>query len=327
MVSKQQQVDRDTSVNRRHFLAQSAGVAVVASSSSYFASNAAARKPAKKADDAEIASKELYASLSDSQKKVIALPWSDPRRTKIHPNWSITEMEIGPFLNKAQGELVRRIVKGITSEDGHGRLLQQMDDDGGGLDAYSIALFGNPDSGPFEFELTGRHLTLRADGNSTAGAAFGGPLVYGHSVKGNSPKNLFSYQTKKANEVFKALDGKQQKKALLAKAPGEGAVKLRKNLKALPGIKVGSLSSDQQELVSNTLQTIIAPYRKEDVAEAMEVVKAGGGLGELRIAFYQSGDIDNDKEWDVWRLEGPTVVCHFRGAPHVHAYINIARRS
>ena len=59
----------------------------------------------------------------------------------------------------------------------------------------------------------------------------------------------------------------------------------------------------------------------------MEVIKAGGGMEKLQIAFYQSGDLDSDKVWDIWRLEGPTVVCHFRGAPHVHAYINISRRS
>ncbi len=59
----------------------------------------------------------------------------------------------------------------------------------------------------------------------------------------------------------------------------------------------------------------------------MEVIKAGGGMEKMQIAFYQAGDIDKDKVWDVWRLEGPTAVCHFRGAPHVHAYINIARRS
>jgi hypothetical protein len=27
--------------------------------------------------------------------------------------------------------------------------------------------------------------------------------------------------------------------------------------------------------------------------------------------------------WDMWRIEGPSFVWHFRGAPHVHAYINI----
>ena len=55
-----------------------------------------------------------------------------------------------------------------------------MEEDDGGLDYYSVAVFGNPEEGKFEFELTGRHLTIRADGNSVDKAAFGGPIVYGH---------------------------------------------------------------------------------------------------------------------------------------------------
>lgn len=33
----------------------------------------------------------------------------------------------------------------------------------------------------FEFVLTGRHCTRRCDGDSVEGAAFGGPLFYGHA--------------------------------------------------------------------------------------------------------------------------------------------------
>ena len=327
MADKKQTTGSLDCVNRRDFIARTAGAAAVASTAGYLGPLATAGAAPTNASAAEVAAKELHASLSAEQKKVVALPWTDPRRTKINANWTITDAEIDSFFSKAQVELIQRVFKGVTSDDGYGRFQKQMEHDSGGLGAYAIALFGDPNEGPFEFELTGRHLTLRADGNTTPGAAFGGPIVYGHSAKGNSDKNLFSYQTKQANEVFKALEGKQRAKALLAKPPGESAVKLRKNEKAWPGVAVGSLSTDQQELVGQTLQAILKPYRKEDVAEAMEVVKAGGGLGQLRIAFYQSGDLDSDKVWDVWRVEGPTLVCHFRGAPHVHAYINIARRS
>jgi len=27
--------------------------------------------------------------------------------------------------------------------------------------------------------------------------------------------------------------------------------------------------------------------------------------------------------WDVWQLESPTMVWYFRGAPHVHVWVNI----
>ena len=33
----------------------------------------------------------------------------------------------------------------------------------------------------------------------------------------------------------------------------------------------------------------------------------------------------DDGVWDVWQLESPTMVWHFRGAPHVHVWVNIQR--
>ena len=97
-----------------------------------------------------------------------------------------------------------------------------MEDDAGGFDQYHVAVFGTPGSGQFEWEMTGRHVTLRADGDSVDNVAFGGPMIYGHGEgdsKKGLPGNVFYYQTKKANEVFTALDGKQRKAALLPKAP------------------------------------------------------------------------------------------------------------
>ena len=89
-----------------------------------------------------------------------------------------------------------------------------------------MAVFGTPGSGKFEWELTGRHLTLRADGDSVDQAAFGGPIIYGHGVE--TPRdNLFHYQTKQVNEVFKALDAKQSALAsFISNALKEDAVLL-----------------------------------------------------------------------------------------------------
>ncbi len=74
------------------------------------------------------------------------------------------------------------------------------------------------------------------------------------------------------------------------------------------------------------LKVIFAPYRKEDVDEVFATVKKTGGLEKLNMAFYKEGDLENDQVWDNWRVEGPGLVCHFRGAPHVHAYINVGRQ-
>ena len=96
---------------------------------------------------------------------------------------------------------------------------------------------------------------------------------------------------------------------------------------ALPGIGGKELSSDQKDQLAASLRAVMQPYRKEDVDEVMEILESGGGLDSLHLSFYRTGDLDEDQVWDIWRLESPTVVCHFRGAPHVHAYINIAKRA
>ena len=313
----------DCDLPRREFLTATAGAAV-AGAAIPLLSRSALAAPTKKSD-AEVAIRELYATLDDSQRATMVLPLDDPRRTRVSANWRITSANIGSF-KEAQKELIHKIIQGITSEDGYERFLQQMREDAGSVDRYAIAIFGDPNGEQFQFELTGRHLTMRADGNSLGAGAFGGPIVYGHAKKGNSEQNLFSYQTKRANEVFQALDREQRVQALLDKSPGQ-TVKLRDEGDILRGLSCKGLSGDQKELVAAVLGDILSPYRKEDVEEAMSLVEAGGGIDSLSISFYKQGDLDEDGVWDIWRLEGPSLVTHFRGAPHVHAYINIAKRS
>ena len=267
----------------------------------------------------------FFASLSAEQKKAICFPFEHELRKRINANWQITKPKVGgSFYNGDQQKLINEIVRQVTSEDGYERLKKQMDDDSGGIDDYSVAMFGEPGTTAFEWELTGRHLTLRADGNTVDKAAFGGPIVYGHGDE-NPKTNLFHYQTTQVNEVFKALDAKQVEHALVKNAPKEDAVTLQGDKGTFPGIGVAQLSNDQKQLVTKTIQVLLAPYRPEDVDEVMEILKATGGVDKLHMAFYQQGDLQSDKVWDIWRVEGPAFVWHFRGAPHVHAYINIGQ--
>jgi hypothetical protein len=136
---------------------------------------------------------------------------------------------------------------------------------------------------------------------------------------------VFYYQTLKANEVFKSLDGKQRERALLERAPSESAVEHKPD--KFPGIPVSELSADQKELVLKVMKQLLAPYREDDVREAVGCLTAGGGIDKIHMAFYQQGDVGEDEVWDIWRIEGPSFVWHFRGSPHVHAYINIAHKT
>ena len=66
--------------------------------------------------------------------------------------------------------------------------------------------------------------------------------------------------------------------------------------------------------------------------ESVALLKQGGGLEKLHRSFYKTGadgvpDLGEDGEWEIWRLEGPTFVWHFRGQPHVHTYVNIGKKT
>ena len=272
---------------------------------------------------AETLVKEFYDSLSPTQRNAVCLPFDDPRRLRISPNWHVTEPNVGDdFYRPAQRELIARILKSVMSEDGYARVQKQMEDDAGGLDFYSVAIFGRPGVGKFQWELTGRHLAIRADGNSVDKMAFGGPIVYGHGEE--TPRdNLFYYQTKLANAVFDALDPDQRMAALLKRAPRETDVPLQGKKGTFPGIRVSEMSDDQKALFKKTVRAMLAPYRKEDVDEVVDVIKKTGGFESLSMAFYQQGDLEKDRIWDIWRVEGPGFVWHFRGAPHVHTYIHV----
>lgn len=270
--------------------------------------------------------KELFDSMSPDQKKTLCFGVDHDLRTKARANWKITEPTIED-LEPPQQEIVESIVRGITSEDGFEKFQIQMNDDAGGLGQYHIALFGEPGNARFQFVLTGRHSTMRADGNRNDKIAFGGPMVYGHAHGGfNEPAdhkgNVFWYQGARANEVFGALDPNQRTKALVKAAPAEDKIEHRSA--GYDGIAVGELSSDQKDLVQKVMQDLLNPYRKEDVDEVMNILTANGGLEKIHLAFYQSGDVGNDGVWDIWRLEGPGFVWHFRGSPHVHTWVNIA---
>ena len=270
---------------------------------------------------------EFYKSLSEKQLQKIAFPFNHALRNKIDANWNITEPEIGDdFYTAQQRILIDQVIRGITTEEGYDRFKRQMDDDSGGLDHYSVAIFGEPGTSDFEFELTGRHLTLRADGNSVDKAAFGGPIAYGHGVE-EPEDNLFYDQTVQTNKVFQALDAEQAQKALVLRGrPKETAVQIQGAKGQFPGISVASMSDDQKQLVTETLNFLLAPFRKEDRDEVQMIVDESGGVDSLSMAFYKQGDLKSDNIWDIWRVEGPSFVWHFRGAPHVHAYINIGHK-
>jgi len=273
----------------------------------------------------------LHKSLTSEQKAKVAFAFDHPLRSKVDANWMITPVKISQFFTADQQAMIEEIFRGLHNPEFLDKVLYHVQEDGGGIGNYSVALFGEPGSGLFEFVLTGRHCTIRCDGDSVEGAAFGGPIFYGHASQTFNEKpdhagNVYWYQAKRANEVFQALNGKQREQALLGDPRAEKAtdtVRLKKPGDAMSGLPVSDMMRDQRELVRKVLGDLLLPFRRKDSDEAMRYIQANGGVEALTMSFYKNLDIGNDGVWDVWQLESPKMIWYFRGAPHVHTWVNI----
>lgn len=165
------------------------------------------------------------------------------------------------------------------------------------------------------------------------GAAFGGPIFYGHAAKAfNEPAdhegNIYWYQAKRANELFQALDTKQRTTALLGNGrPEQETATVKLSVKTdLPGLPFGELTADQKELAKKVLADLLAPFRESDRAESMKLIEANG-FDHVHLSYYKNQDVGKDSVWDVWMLEGPAMVWYFRGDPHVHTWVNIRQQA
>lgn len=234
--------------------------------------------------------------------------------------------------SKDQQAMIREIFTKMHSEEYAGEVMRQVKEDAGlgGFEEGSVAIFGKPNTGKFEFVFTGRHTTRRCDGDSVAGTAFGGPIFYGHASrsfyeKPQHPGNAYWFQAKRANEVFQMMDGRQRKMALLEWSrdeQGSKTVRLTGKRTGLPGIPVTELSRDQKDEVRNVLNDLLVPFRKEDREESLKLIERSG-FDDLHMAFFSGEDVGEDGVWDVFQIEGPNMVWYFRGDPHVHAWVYI----
>jgi hypothetical protein len=319
-------------LSRRELLRSSA---VAAAAGILRGPTAAAAEPA--APTAETLAGRLHASLSAAQREQVCFAWDHvhPKfgllRTRVGNNWNVTEPAVkGDFFSPDQQRLIREIFEQLIDPAWHERYDRQLEDDTGGFGhGQSIALLGEPGSGRFQFLLTGRHVTLRCDGDSAEHVAFGGPIFYGHDTGGGTEDaahtgNVFWTQAVAANGVFAMLDGRQRQLAMVAKTPRENAIAFRRGGAEPQGIAVSEFSADQRAELERVLGVLLEPYRTVDRDEVRGCLARQGGLDRCRLAFYGDGDLGDDGVWDNWRLEGPAFVWHYRGSPHVHVWVNVA---
>jgi hypothetical protein len=313
--------------SRRDFFKAMGGAAAVAALAPHAtARGEAAPKPA------EELIRELYSTLSKEQKATLVLPYDHDTKGELtrHKTYNApplgNEKRIEITYTKPQQELIKRTLRAILAND---EALERLSrhgkwDSSGSFEGCGAVLFGEPEGKqPFAWVFSGHHLTLRCDGNSEPGAAWGGPIYYGHSVAGYDKNNVYLYQTQQVQTVFDALDEKQRAKAMAKDNPGDTHPKGFAPTNPRHGIPCAELNAGQKEVVEKTMRTLLDPFRKEDADEVMQLVKANGGLDHVNIAFYKDEDATDKVRWHFWRLEGPGFVWNFRPLPHVHCFVNV----
>ena len=142
----------------------------------------AAALAAKPAATSETLVTTFYKSLTPEQKALICFPFGHQLQSQVDNNWFITPARIAKSFTPDQLAMIEEIFKGLHNPDFVDKVMLHMKEDAKSFGNYSVALFGEPGTGKFEFVLTGRHCTARCDGDSVDGVAFGGPIFYGHQA-------------------------------------------------------------------------------------------------------------------------------------------------
>jgi hypothetical protein len=94
------------------------------------------------------------------------------------------------------------------------------------------------------------------------------------------------------------------------------------------GLPVADLPLQARRLAQAVVTGILENYGEEG-AYAWECLRRNGGVDGLHFADYdvdfQGGRHAGDSPSQIFRLEGPGAVLHFRGEPHVHAFVSVER--
>jgi hypothetical protein len=328
---------------RRDFLRTlGAGAAAVATGAfalpdplSPLAKARAARAAQQAASEAMV--RELFGTLTAEQKAKVVKPWDAgpkgglPARLATHNAPPSADVRIGAAYTRPQIELLDRIFKSLGNGNEGYRLLSRNGrfDNSGDFESIGAQIFGEAVEGrPFSLMFAGHHLTIRCDGNSEQGAAFGGPLYYGHSPSGYATTNVFYHQTRSLMDLFGSLSDEQKQAAVKPGTWRDGvdSVRLPRADYKAPGVGFTALTRDQKGLVERVMRELVSPYRREDGDEVMEIVRANGGMEKLGFAFYTEGERTAREPWTFWRLEGPGFVWSFRSLPHIHTFVNVSSR-
>jgi hypothetical protein len=271
----------------------------------------------------------LHDSMDDATRARACVPYDHPLRQYHNRGVRGGGLPVSAlsFSWEQRGMLTDLLHAGL-SEQGRTRIPREHYINWPGVHLLSLLMCGDPRDAEHQTILTGPHLNLRLGGAGREGVAFGGPQVYGDQ-RGNErpglPGNLYRDQYEIGRALFESLTDGQKRAALLDLAPPQTRIEVRGRDAGFDGIPVESLSVGSRALAGRVVEAMLSTYHPDDVAYAASCLRENGGIERLHLSYYRRADDGGIGNAQIFRLEGPAAVFHFRGYPHVHAFINVAR--
>lgn len=283
------------------------------------------------------------ASLTPLQREHIVFPADHPSRQLNNTFAIVKGPHLGTLLSPEQQVVARQLFDGMLSERGRDAFAGTIAVEGR-FEGCVVAIYGDPAREDAEVLISGGHLLVRG-GASSRGSALGGGVSYGHQI-GNGewrvPGNSFAYHGDALNRFMTTLGPVERTAAILPAPPHELVLQVQRAGADFPGVAIGSLGAAPQDEARRLLETVFSCYPEERQREAFACIDGNGGIEALHVAVYashgfyadmKSWDALDDAEraqrgdpyWQIWRIEGPGTVVHFKGSPHVHAYIDVVR--
>lgn len=304
-MSQRSSLSEGGGVSRRDFLrttvvglaaASAASVPFVASVPALGARRRRSRR-ARAAATPETLVATFYESLNRQQRSAVVFPFDDPRRTVLASDWCICEHRIDQTFDSRQQAMIREIFMGLHSPRYASAVMAQVDQDneGQGLGDCTAAFFGDPGRGkPFEFVLTGRHVTRRCCAEGGLCTA-GGPVFIGGAGR------VYGRGLSQAQAYFETITGELS------------------GWLGADGIATAQLWSDQKEKILGVLATVLAPLRTSDVGHVLRHIRASLSLPmELTVCRDMPDPAD-----DSCYIEGPAMAWHFVGQPYLKTWVEL----
>jgi hypothetical protein len=271
----------------------------------------------------------LYEALDEAERADVVFDYEHPLR-QFHNRGVDTGGGWAFGLRRETRGILVDLVHAGLSESGRQRIPNQFYLNWPGVHVTRVAIFGDPRNPPYQILVTGPHLNLRLGGRSREGVAFGGPQVYGDQrgdEKPGLPGNAYRDQLARGQQLFAQLTPGERKQARQPKAPVQTAVELQGARGAFEGVAVADLSRENRVRARDLAASILASYAAEDVAYAWQCIEHNGGVDAWHLSDYsedhQPGPNVGDGASQIFRLEGPAAVLYYRGAPHLHAFVNV----